>query len=303
MPKKVFISYSHKLEDWVWEYVRPCLHFGGAEVLIDKERFKAGKAVIGQMDDTQDKADIHVLVFSPDYLASSHCKHEMKRAIDQDPLFQQGIVIPVLRVACNLPIKITQQNPIYINLLNDKNSHEWDQLLKSCKVDLGCAAPDWLQARDDIVRFLNRNDSVNLVVSGRPKYHELIQHIKEDYLPDLGIVDLESGATATREALVSEILKACTAPIEVPSGNKALVVLDQILKGKHVSRLAIKHFHLIKSKKYHDINLFAALRNLIMDSRKLVLLVHSNEHFSTLMPKNHPLSPVDIKTVELEGGK
>ncbi len=35
----------------------PCLKAGGAEVLIDRERFEAGKALLGQMDAAQDAAD------------------------------------------------------------------------------------------------------------------------------------------------------------------------------------------------------------------------------------------------------
>ena len=55
---KVFISYSHKQGKWVWDKLVPCLKGGGAEVLIDRERFEAGKAVKGQMDATQDLANL-----------------------------------------------------------------------------------------------------------------------------------------------------------------------------------------------------------------------------------------------------
>ena len=79
--KKLFISYSHKQRDWVSQRLTPCLAAGGVEVLIDDERFQAGKAVVGQMDAVQDKADVHVLVLSEDYLTSKFCRHEMDRAI------------------------------------------------------------------------------------------------------------------------------------------------------------------------------------------------------------------------------
>jgi len=82
---KVFISYSHKQGDWVWGRLLPCLRAGGAEVLIDIERFKVGHAVVGQMDAVQDQADRHLLIFSPDYLSSPYCRHEMDRAIALDP--------------------------------------------------------------------------------------------------------------------------------------------------------------------------------------------------------------------------
>jgi len=246
MAKKVFISYCHQQGEWVWERLVPCLRYGGAEVLIDKERFKAGRAVIGQMDTTQDRADLSILVLSPDYLNSRYCIHEMERAIAKDPNFQHGKTIPILRESRNLPGQISQHNPIYVDLIDDKKPQPWERLLQGCNADLGCAAPDWLQARDEIVRHFHRNDSVNLIVSGNPGWRQLIRHIKQDYFPELGMVDLESGATASRRGLVAEILKACYSPTKVPQENEDLVELNRVLNSKQLSRLAILHFDLVE---------------------------------------------------------
>ena len=92
---KVFVSYCHCQGNWVWERLAPCLKAGGAEVLIDRERFVLGKALIGQMDALQDQADKHLLVLSDDYLRSAYCRHEMDRAIALDPDFNLGVVIPL----------------------------------------------------------------------------------------------------------------------------------------------------------------------------------------------------------------
>jgi hypothetical protein len=81
MSNRVFISYSHKQGDWVWDRMVPCLKAGGANVLIDREQFEAARALNRQMDEVQDRADLNVLVFSPDYLTSKPCQREMKRAI------------------------------------------------------------------------------------------------------------------------------------------------------------------------------------------------------------------------------
>lgn len=102
MAKKVFIRYCHKQEGWVFERLLPCLKAGGTEVLIHKERFRAGRGLIGQMDDFQSKAEASVLVLSPDYLNSKNCRHEMKRAIQLAPQFKNGKVIPVKRSDCTL---------------------------------------------------------------------------------------------------------------------------------------------------------------------------------------------------------
>lgn len=56
---KTFVSYCHRQGDWVWEQLVPCLKAGGAEVLIDRERFELGMALVGQMDALQDQADKH----------------------------------------------------------------------------------------------------------------------------------------------------------------------------------------------------------------------------------------------------
>ena len=66
----IFVSYCHKQGPWVWNRLVPCLKAGGADVLIDRERFEAGKAIVGQMDSTQDLADKHILVLSEDYQES-----------------------------------------------------------------------------------------------------------------------------------------------------------------------------------------------------------------------------------------
>lgn len=66
---RIFVSYRHSQGDWVWERLVPCLKAGGAEVLIDRERFRIGKALPGQMDALQDQADRHLLVLSLEYLA------------------------------------------------------------------------------------------------------------------------------------------------------------------------------------------------------------------------------------------
>jgi TIR domain len=151
--KKVFIGYSHSQGEWVLTRLVPYMEAGGAEVLIDRERFKAGKNLIGQMDATQDKAQVHVLVFSPDYLSSPNCLHEMERAVVGNPSLRNGSVIPLKRVQCQVPAKIRRPNPLYVDLRNDRDPVPWELSLKACEADLGVAAPSWLKTRDDIVVF------------------------------------------------------------------------------------------------------------------------------------------------------
>jgi hypothetical protein len=61
-----------------------------------------------------------------------------------------------------------------VDLQDDKQADQWRLLLQSCDADLGTTAPDWLAARDAIVRLLGRGESVNLVVRGEPKWRALL---------------------------------------------------------------------------------------------------------------------------------
>jgi TIR domain-containing protein len=243
-PRRVFVSYSHCQGAWVLDRLVPVLRAGGAEVLIDRERFTAGRELRGQMDATQDGADVNVLVLSPEYLASESCVHEMERAI---------------------------------------------------------ARPSWLAARDEMRRFLERGQSVNLVVDGNVAWRELLADLQRGNLADLVQVNLEKPATASRRGLAAEILRAFGMTAPVPPEPEDLAELDRFLSARQQGRLALTHFDLAAHRPAYGIDLFAALRYLVMDSRQLVLLVQSRRPFATLLPEGHPLSAIDLKTVELRG--
>jgi hypothetical protein len=212
MGKKVFISYSHRQGDWVWNRLRPCLGAGGAEVVIDRERFQAGRTVGGQMDAEQDAADLSVAVLSTDYVRSELCLHELDRAAARDPRFECGLLVPVVREDCTLPpVLAGAGGPLWIDLRDDGRPEPWGQLFRACGGDLGCSAVDWLRARDQLLRLLNRRDSSNLIVRGKVAWRQLLNHLKGDHLPALHVVDLQDPKTSSRRGLVAEILGACYA--------------------------------------------------------------------------------------------
>lgn len=298
---KIFISYCHHQGDWVWKRLVPCLKAGGAEVLIDRERFELGKAVIGQMDALQDQADKQLLVLSKDYLGSVYCCHEMDRAIALDPAFTSGIVIPVLRKACALPASITNPNPLYADLRDDSQPDPWTQVLQSCDATgLGTTAPAWLAARDDLARFLGRNQSVNLVVEKGVHWRALLEHLIHDHPLGLAQVDLQDPDTTSRWGLLTAIAKALGERVVLSDEPRDLADFKALLEARSNARVALTHFDLAPHRRYYDVDLFAALRFLMMEKRKLTLLVQSHTPFATLLPKDHPLSDIDIKTVELQ---
>ncbi len=297
---KTFISYCHRQGDWVWKRLVPCLKAGGADVLIDRERFELGRAVIGQMDALQDQADKHLLVLSADYLSSPYCCHEMDRAIALDPGFASGIIIPVLREACTLPASITHPNPLYADLRDDRQPDPWTQVLLSCDAArLGTTAPAWLAARDEAARFLERNQSVNLVVENGVNWRALLEHLANDYPLGLARVDLQDPDTTSRRGLLATIAKALEARVVLSDEPRDLSDFKALLMSRSSTRVALTHFDLAPHRRYYDVDLFAALRFLMMDRRKLTLLVQSRTPFAALLPRDHPLSDIDIKTVEL----
>lgn len=304
--KKVFISYCSKQGPWVWDRLVACLRAGGAEVLIDRERFRPGKDVYTQMDDAQDKAHIHVLVLSEDYLNSKPCRHEMDRAIALDPDFQTGTVIPVMRENCKRPAKIAKPNPLYVDLRHDKDAAKWRKLLTACGADLGTDAPAWLDARDEIREYLRRGDSVNLVVKGKVKWSELIADLTSETdpkgtVPALARVDLEPGSAASRHGLVKTIVRALGGKEPVPEEPDDLVEMDRFIAANSKSYLTLERFDWVAYRPQYGVDLFGTLRNLVTDQRKLVLMIQSRAPLQTLLPIDHPMSSefTSLKTVEL----
>ncbi len=170
--------------------------------------------------------------------------------------------------------------------------------------DLDALTPDWRGARDSIIRHLRQGHSVNLVVEPEAPGLELIAQIKKNYLPALGLVDLNDDATISRQGLVSAMLRACGSPTLAPPEPEDLVTFTLELRERPAPAfLALLHFDLVATRKrQYEIDLFAALRDLITEKRKLVLLIHSQRHFIELLPSDHPLSSItDLKTVELPG--
>lgn len=301
VPRKVFVSYSHRQEEWVRDRLVPVLRASGVKVLIDYEKFGAGRSLSGQMDATQDEADVHVLVFSPDYLASGPCHHEMERAVALDPKFEHGIVVPVLRVEADLPAEVRVPNPIFVDLKDDRVAVPWDLLLRACTAELGTEAPAWLTARDEVRRFLERGQSVNLVTDRGMAWRGLIEDLQRGELADLIKVDLESGAAASRRGLVQEILSKLGTSTSVPPEPEDLVALDRFLTARPRTRIALVHFDFAAGRNSYGVDFFASLRHLAMEARKLTLLVQSRQPFVTLLPPGHPLSEISLQTVGLRG--
>jgi len=136
-----------------------------------------------------------------------------------------------------------------------------------------------------------------------PKWRPLLQDIRLCRHRDLGLVDLQDPATSTRDGLALEIL--CSLGLRVTALARRQHDLtdfrNKLLAMNSKVRVAITHFDLFPHRRAYDVDLTAALRWLIMDheERPLTLLVQSRAPFMELLPKGHPLSAIDMATVEL----
>jgi hypothetical protein len=302
---RVFVSYSWKQGEWVWDRLAPVLKAGGIEILIDRERFKAGKDILGQMDKTQDQARQHVLCLSAEYLKSMACQHEMRRAIASDPDFSKGNIIPLRLDTQPLPKelaggRLTTPKPLWINFADDRKPEPWRELLTASTGDLGTCPVRWLEARDQTRDQLKHRKSVCLhVVNEKANWRALMDDVLESLQRPARQLDLDQGATKTRAGFVNCILDQPAHRLPDGGPGFELVELDAAVRDMTSLTLAIRHFDHMSAQFKADADLFDVLRNLIMDARKLVLFVQTRTPFATLLPRDHRLSKIDIKTVEL----
>lgn len=283
---KVFVSYSHAQGEWVLDRLVPCLKAGGAEVLIDVDRFRAGGGVYRQMDATQDQADRHVLVLSSAYLASTPCQREMQRAIALDPKFEHHIVQPVRRDDTALPDPIKAPDPLYVDLRDDTKAAPWALLLRECDATLGATAPDWLAARDAVRRKLDDFRSVNLIVARGVKWRALIDDIISRPGKSFPLILMNAGEAVARRTLIKAILEEIGAPASVPRSPEDLAVLSRLLGQRARTTLGLLNFDFVQGRRGYDKDLHGALRYLVRDAnpRKLQLLVQSHAPFAELLP-------------------
>ena len=158
---------------------------------------------------------------------------------------------------------------------------------------------DWLGARENVKLALNAGRSVNLIVKGEPDRKGLVLQLRED-LGSLAVVDLASGATASRQSLVTEIFRELGRPSEARKPPNDLTDLHRcIMEAPTVIQLAFRHFDQVKTRRYTE-DFYSALKHLV-EERKLVLMIESRVPFSSLLPPTNSLSRIQMKTVELNG--
>src|ERR1039457_6797238 len=103
----VFISYSHKDQDWVLTKLLPKLEAHGFSVMIDCRDFQAGSFSVEEMQRGVLQSRHLLLVLTPAYVISEWTKFENAMTQTLDPGAAQGKLIPILRETCDVPLRLS----------------------------------------------------------------------------------------------------------------------------------------------------------------------------------------------------
>ena len=127
-------------------------------MLIDREQFEAARGTLhARWTRCRIARTSIILVFSPDYLTSKPCQHEMKRAIQRDPEFKEGTAIPREEGGMR-PSRPHPSGPI--RCVCGPSGRSDAQIpglcfLKKCEADLGTPGPRGSRLRDDLGPLLD----------------------------------------------------------------------------------------------------------------------------------------------------
>jgi len=102
----VFISYSHKDEDWVHQWLLPRLKATGLHTCIDVEDFEVGAPSVTEMERAVIQSAKTLLVLTPEYLASEWTEFENILAQTLDAAARRRRVLPLLLKDCERPLRI-----------------------------------------------------------------------------------------------------------------------------------------------------------------------------------------------------
>ena len=124
----MFISYSHKDEDWVRGDLLQQLEARNLQVCIDFRDFQVGAPSVQEMRRAVETSRKTLLVLTPDYLNSAWTEFEVAILQTIDPNNRQRRLIPLRKAECQLPPEISYLN--YVDLANPKYSDvEWKKLM------------------------------------------------------------------------------------------------------------------------------------------------------------------------------
>ena len=126
----VFISYSHKDIYWMQSWLLPQLENTGIKACIDYRGFRPGASNIIEMQEAVIQSRRTLLVITPNYIESEWAEFENILAQSLDPAARERRLIPILREACELPLRI--RGLTYVDFSRPENvEQQFERLLNS----------------------------------------------------------------------------------------------------------------------------------------------------------------------------
>jgi tetratricopeptide (TPR) repeat protein len=126
----IFISYSHKDEEWVVNTLLPALEQASLKVCIDYRDFDAGKPSIVNMEDAVDESRHTVLVLTPNWTGSEWTDFEAVLTQTDDPVGRRQKMIPIMLEKCDPPKRV--KSLTYVDFMrSDRLDNAWKQLFKA----------------------------------------------------------------------------------------------------------------------------------------------------------------------------
>ena len=102
----VFISYSHKDQTWVRDYLLANLKKNDIPCHIDYRDSEIGKPALLCMEEAVETCDKTILVFTPNWVASDFSQFEAVMLQHDPPLNLNKKIIPILLEKCDIPKRL-----------------------------------------------------------------------------------------------------------------------------------------------------------------------------------------------------
>jgi len=145
-PTTTFISYAHKDEPLRAEldtHLKPLVRTGELDAWHDRS-ITPGEKWEGQINDNLQRADIVLLLLSPDFIASDYCHKEMEIALQREAAGQTRVV-PIVARPCGW-----QHIPVHANQALPKDGRP----VADAGHEQGHRDAAWVQVEDGIRRVL-----------------------------------------------------------------------------------------------------------------------------------------------------
>jgi hypothetical protein len=229
----VFISYSHKDEEWVVDTLLPTLEKTGLKVCIDFRDFVPGKPSRHNMRDACKESAYTLLVMTPAWLASEWTEFESLLAFLHDPSGNRQRTIPILLEKCDMPEDIRIFT--YIDFTRkDREDVEWQRLFKALNVATG------LKPKEINILHSEQTQKKNVQLNIEGNYLDFDEK-KEQALVEVlaGLLNIESNGIRVLQVYRGSIIVVLEMPTAAANRLKKMA-MDKEFRLRSVDIISIQ---------------------------------------------------------------